>query len=236
MSGPPDEYAMWLERAISGANVGELQRSHDQLLQAIKRIDPITLAETSESVYKSDGTPRILVPFLHSWFVLEFLPYRIKGEHQLVDTLPMKVLVLEHLMTAAENQGTAVRVMGKWIDCRSLQHGAVLGAHFAKTTDKLLGEFFALEREKRIARVLQWGGKPLELGDEGYVFRFFPRLPVAIINWRGDEELPAFSKILFDVSASNYMPTHGLAVLTEFLAHRLAHGDSDLKERNASEP
>jgi hypothetical protein len=44
---------------------------------------------------------------------------------------------------------------------------------------------------------------------------------MALINWKDDEEFPAYSKILFDVSASNYMPTHGLAALTEFLIFRL---------------
>jgi hypothetical protein len=43
-----------------------------------------------------------------------------------------------------------------------------------------------------------------------------------LIHWEGDEEFPAYSKILYDISASNYMPTHGLAALTEFLIHRLA--------------
>ncbi len=227
MPGPPDEYAMWLERAVTGKNAGELQKSHDNLLKAIKRIDPITLAETSEAVYRGDGVPRILIPTLHSWFVLEFLPYRIRGEHRFFDTLPMKVLVLQHLITAAENQGMGVRIMGQWIDCRSLQHGAIMGAHFDRTTNEHLNNFFGLDREERIGRVLKWGGKPLDLGDEGYVFKFFPRLPVALITWRADAEFPAYSKILFDISASNYMPIHGIAVLTNFLVNKLAFGDSD---------
>jgi hypothetical protein len=74
---------------------------------------------------------------------------------------------------------------------------------------------------------LAWGGKPLELADEGLLFRLFPRLPLAIIHWRGDEEFPPYSKILFDISASNFMPTHGLAALAEFLVHRLSDDTDD---------
>lgn len=219
---PPDEYTMWLERTLTGKNVGELQKYHDDLLNRVKKIDPLTIAEMTDALFKGDGIPRIMVPFLHSWFVLGLLPYSIRAGHPEVDTLPMKVLVLQHLIAAAENQGTAVKVMGQWIDCRSLQYGAVMGAHFLKTTTKTLGRFFALSAEKRIGRVLQWGGKPIELGNYGFIFRFFPRLPVALIHWEGDDEFPAYSKVLYDVSASNYMPTHGLAALTEFLVHRLA--------------
>ena len=219
---PPDEYTMWLERAVTGKNSGELDRAYEELIQKVKRIDPLTIAEQTDSQYLADGVPRIQVPFLHSWFVLDLLPYRVRTGHEVIDTLPLKVLMLHHLVTAAENQGTAVRVMGTWIDCRSLQFGAVLGAHFAKTTSDALNRLFSFPREVRMGRVLKWGGKPLDLGDEGFLFHFFPRLPIALINWKADEEFPPYSKILYDISASNYMPTHGLAALTDYLLHRLA--------------
>jgi len=219
---PPDEYTMWLERARTGKNADELEKHHNVLMERVKKIDPLTIVEMTDAVFRGDGVPRVVVPFLHSWFVLELLPYRIRAGHPELDTLPMKVLVLQHFIAAAENQGTAVRVMGQWIDCRSLQYGAVMGAHFVKTTTEILGRFFASTPEQRISKVMQWGGKPVELGDYGYIFKFFPRLPVALIHWEGDEEFPAYSKFLYDVSASNYMPTHGLAALTDFLIHRLA--------------
>lgn len=219
---PPDEYLMWLERERTGKNVDELQESYNTLIQKVKRIDPITIAETTDTQYKGNGIPRLVIPFLHSWFVLNLLPYRMRAEHPVIDTLALKVLTLHHLVTAAENQGTAVRVMGRWIDCRSLQHGSVLGAHLAKSTAEGLAEFFGLDQKKQLARAFRWGGKPLDLGDRGFLFKFFPRLPVAFIHWIGDEEFPSYSKVLYDVSASNYMPTHGIAALTEFLIHRLA--------------
>ena len=217
-----DEYSVWLERATTGVNDEGMKQQYSDLITRIRRVDPITLAEITDSQYKGgDGVPRIVIPFLHSWFVLDLLPYRIRAGHEVIDTLPMRVLVLQHLMAAAENQGTAVRVMNQWIDCRSLQHGAFLGAHFAKSTMENLTKFFDLERDEQIFRAMKWAGKQLDMGDSGFVFRFFPRLPVAFINWREDEEFPSYSKILYDVSASNYMPTHGLTTLTDFLIHKL---------------
>ncbi len=217
----PDEYSMWLEREITGKNLEELTKSYDLLIQKVKRVDPLTIAEETDAKYIGEGVPHILIPFLHSWFVLDLLPYRVRAQHKNLDTLPMKVLVLQHFLTAAENQGTAVRVMGQWIDCRALRHGAVMGAHFSKTTDELLARFFALPKEERIGRALKWAGVPTDLADEAFYFRFFPRLPVAFVHWNSDEEFPSFNKILYDVSASNYMTTHGLAALTEFLIFRL---------------
>jgi len=213
---------MWLERARTGKNVARLEEAYDELIRQAKRIDPLKIEETTGSKYRGDGVPRVVIPFLHSWFVLRLLPYGIRAEHPDLDSLPLKVLVLRHIVTAAENEGAAVRVMGTWIDVRSLHHGAVLGAHFSRSIRDILDRFFGFGYEERISRVLRWSGKPLDLGDEGYLFHFFPRVPIALMLWRGDDEFPPYSKILFDVSASNYMPTHGLAALAEFLVHRLA--------------
>lgn len=221
---PPDEYSMWLEREKTGNNVEELQKSYDGLIEKVKRIDPITIAETTDGEYQGDGIPRVLVPFLHSWFVLDLLPYRVRAGHEEVDSMTMRVLFLHHIIAAAENQGTAVRVMGQWIDCRSLQHAAVLGAHFSRSMSEALDVFFRQHSDEQVGRAMRWGGKPTQLGDHGFLFKFFPRLPLALIHWEGDEEFAPYSKILYDISASNYMPTHGLAALTEFLVHRLAEG------------
>jgi hypothetical protein len=212
---------MWREREKLNKNVDQLRIAYDELIKKIKRVDPVTLAETTDGHYRSEGIPQITLQFLHSWFVLDFLPYKITGAHELVDTLPLKVLALQHFLAAAENQSNGVHVMGKWIDCRDLQHGAVLGAHFSRKILDRLRRFFSMEDSEKISRALRWAGKPAKLADEGFEFKLFPRLPVALINWKDDEEFPAYSKILFDVSASNYMPTHGLAALTEFLIFRL---------------
>ncbi len=221
---PPDEYAMWIERARTGNNGEELEKAYQMLLAKVKRIDPVTIAEQTGGRYIAEGIPGILVPFLQSWFVLKLVPYKVKAEHPEIDTLPLKVLFLQHVVAAGENQGSAVRVVGTWIDCRSLLNGGLVAGRFAKTVNRKLQGFFSLDASERIAKAMKWAGRPVELGETGFLFNLFPKLPVAFIHWFGDEEFPPYSKVLFDVSASNFMPTHGLTALTEFLVHRLVEG------------
>jgi hypothetical protein len=218
----PDEYTMWLERAETGENIDELLKKHHELISHIRRIDPATLAEQCDGNYVSEGTPKVMVQFLYSWFSLDIGPYRIRAGHEELDTLPLKALALQHLLSASQNKGTAVRVMGQWIDCRSLHDGAFLGAHFSKNTTQLLNRYFHMSWEEKLQRAMAFGGKEIDLGDEAYVFNIFPMLPVALVHWREDLEFPSYNKILYDVSASNFMPTHGIVTLTDFLLHRLA--------------
>ena len=135
----PDEYSMWLEREITGKNLEELTKSYDLLIQKVKRVDPLTIAEETDAKYIGEGVPHILIPFLHSWFVLDLLPYRCRAQPKNLDTLPMKVLVLQHFLTAAENQGTAVPRYGPMDRLPGLEARSGDGRAFFQDHGRALG-------------------------------------------------------------------------------------------------
>ncbi len=54
---------------------------------------------------------------------------------------------------------------------------------------------------------LALGGEQLEYGDASLKLLPFPRIPVVIILWQGDEEFPARADILFDDTCSRHLPT-----------------------------
>jgi hypothetical protein len=214
---------MWSERASTRKNSSELEEAYALLLEKVKGVDPLTAAEATGGRYVAKGgVPRVDVQFLHSWFSLDLLPYRVRGAHEAIDTLPLKALFLHHVLAAAEAHKARIRPTGRWIDLRSLHNGAMLGAHTAKSTAQALDAFFAMDHEARTGRALTWAGRPASFGDEAYLFHFYPNVPIALINWLGDQDFPPYAKVLYDESACDFMPTHGLVVLTEYLIHRLA--------------
>ena len=55
----PDEYSMWLERESTGRNLEELTKSYELLIQKVKRVDPLTIAEeTDAEVYRRRRSAR----------------------------------------------------------------------------------------------------------------------------------------------------------------------------------
>ena len=64
-------------------------------------------------------------------------------------------------------------------------------------------------------------GVPIAAGDAGMIFPVLPRVPVQLILWQGDEELPPESTILFDATISDYLPAEDIAVLSGMLVYRL---------------
>ena len=49
----------------------------------------------------------------------------------------------------------------------------------------------------------------------------FPRVPITLVLWRGDDEFPPDGNILFDRSISDYLTTEDVNVLCETIAWTL---------------
>ena len=117
-------------------------------------------------------------------------------------------------------------LLGKWIAFRDLPGGMFYhqayqgysGDRLAKAIDNRIGVF------ERAARNL--GGMKLDLGDAAFAFDALPRVRVAAVYYAGDEDFPATASVLFDASASHYMPTDALAGVGSALVDRLAETES----------
>jgi hypothetical protein len=107
---------------------------------------------------------------------------------------------------------------------RELPDGLFYAQAFSGHAEALLAQKYGadLEAFRRAAAAL--GGMPLDLADASFRFQALPRLAVAVLLWRGDEEFPGQARILFDAAAGHYLPTEDLSGIGDWLAHRLARG------------
>lgn len=76
-----------------------------------------------------------------------------------------------------------------------------------------------LEGFKRAAESLN--GTQALLGDAAYTFQIFPKVPVTLVLWAGDEEFPPSGKMLFDASIHHYLPLEDVVVMGEMIVGRL---------------
>jgi hypothetical protein len=110
---------------------------------------------------------------------------------------------------------------GKWIAFRDLPGGTFYhqayqgysGDRLAKAMNNRVDAF------ERAAKNLD--GIKLALGDAAFAFNALPRVRVAAVYYAGDEDFPATANVLFDESASHYLPTDGLAGVGSALVDRL---------------
>jgi hypothetical protein len=111
---------------------------------------------------------------------------------------------------------------GKPVTFRELPEGSVYYPTFVKRCVKPLLDRFADRPEALVAAAEAIGGVKAETGDFSFRISAFPRVPVTVTLWLGDEELPPEGNILFDSTVTGYLATEDVTVLCEILAWKLS--------------
>jgi hypothetical protein len=129
-----------------------------------------------------------------------------------------RILLFHYLLTA---DGTPPA--GRWVAFRELPDAMVYDPAFqGRASQRVRGRFGAdLDAFHRAAKALD--ADRLDFGDASYLFRALPRVWLAVVVYRGDEEFSPSANVLFDAAAANYLPTEDLAVLGGYLASKLVH-------------
>ncbi len=128
----------------------------------------------------------------------------------------IQILILHYLLGAGNAQ-----LANKLVTYREFEGGALYYSAFkSRTIDRLVREFGASPELLRKAGA-HIRAENVSMGSVGLKVDFFPKLPVTVAIWAGDEEVPASANMLFDSSGGKIMPTEDLSVLGGELVDRL---------------
>jgi hypothetical protein len=120
--------------------------------------------------------------------------------------------------------GQDLPLTGEWISEKDIPggEGFFRGPHAVPS--HLITDRFGEDVEGFRAVCARLGGKPLDMADAAYVFRILPRVPAAVLLWRGDEEFPAEAKLLFDRMIGAHLPLDCVFALAGELCERIGRG------------
>ncbi|MFH1148395.1 MAG: DUF3786 domain-containing protein [Pseudomonadota bacterium] len=138
--------------------------------------------------------------------------------------LPEQIVVLHYLLHA---QGVPLK--GNWITFRQIPSGIFYYDPFVKRCLKPFKSTFGNNPEV-LEKIRGDEDSPSagEVGDVSLVTCPLPRIPIAFVIWKGDEEFPPESSILFDETAPLFLPTEDIVVLTGIVTYRLIGRAKDL--------
>jgi hypothetical protein len=126
------------------------------------------------------------------------------------------ILLLLYLMEATGRPAT-----GQWISFEQLPGGAGYLASFRGRVVAPIMKAFGQRPERLLAAARALGGEPMALGDVAVRIPALPRVPIAYILWRGDDELPPSASVVFDASVEGYLDAEVLTALAELTSRRL---------------
>lgn len=127
-----------------------------------------------------------------------------------------RLLILHYLINCQR-----ARSGGKPITFQELPDGMLYYPTFLKRTVKPLLQVFSGQPQLLLEAAEKLGGEAGAAGDVSLLFRPLPLVPISIVIWFGDAELPSEGNILFDSSITALLPTEDVTVLSEILVRRL---------------
>jgi hypothetical protein len=110
------------------------------------------------------------------------------------------LFIIHYLLRAKE-----IEPAGQWISEKDVPGGSTFfrGPHAIPT--HLISARFGNAIQGFKERCEQFKGISLDLADAAYVFALTSRIPVAVLYWRGDDEFPPESKILYDKTIAEHL-------------------------------
>ncbi|MCW4001188.1 MAG: DUF3786 domain-containing protein [Candidatus Bathyarchaeota archaeon] len=116
--------------------------------------------------------------------------------------------------------GKHTPLTGKLLKFKDIPGGYAYEDAFINRAIKPIEDVFGEDPKELLDAAGRLGGKPLAFGDASAEINTLKGIPLTYILYEADE-FPASASILYDSSASDYLPTEDLAVLGEFASMRL---------------
>jgi hypothetical protein len=198
------------------ARTDDYQGAIDLAASELARQPLPDLAEVSG--FTSDGGKGLVTPFLDRVYHLSYPDFHFSDPDAPEKEIPLQeqVLVLHYLRGVGKS-----RVTGKWASYREIPGAGFYFSVFAKRAIEPLKKVFGenLDGFRTAATALK--GRPIAAGDAGYEFTPFPKTPLQLILYAGDEEFAAEANILFDAGIKDQLSPEDAAWLASLLVYRL---------------
>jgi len=196
-----------------------LEKARELALEELKSVDPKRAAKNCGGTIEGGV---ITLPVLHWVARVDIENGTVSAESE--DEIPprVQVLILRYLAAGGKLSSQQTEPTGYEIAFGQLPAGAFYRAPFeGRVTERLL-KIFDGKMEDFLKCAIDLGGRKAKYGDASWTFDFFPKVPITIVLWRGDEELPHSGNVIFDAGIQEFMTTEDVVVACEELVSELA--------------
>ena len=167
---------------------------------------------------------KIAIDYLNQLYLVTFpdIEILLKDSEKEVP-LKDKILILHYLTSA---KGTSAS--NKLITFKQLPGCASYFPVFSQIALEPCLDHFGEEPEQLINAAAMLGGHKGGYGDVSVIINAFPRVPITIALWQGDDEFPSRGSIMFDSNISDYLPTEDIRDICGIIARKLVKNISSL--------
>jgi hypothetical protein len=189
----------------------------DDAWEKVSTLEVNTLASNTGASLIA-GTKKLALKVLDEECIIDLEKRTIAYSGRRTGSISMhiQILILHYLIGAGNAQ-----LANRPATFRDFEGGAVYYTAFKSHTIDPLVNVFGKNPEllKHVCDAMR--AERVDTGSVGFRMEFFPKVPITVVLWLGDEEVPTTANMLFDANAGKILPTEDLTVLGGVLVRRL---------------
>jgi hypothetical protein len=200
-------------------NIPPLAHRIEELRQKVNLLDPRSLAENAGATLLeiAPGFVELRLSLLDETIIVSCPEFNMRLFNQERGVgIAQQALILYYFQTADGAPNT-----NRWISFADLPDGRFYNQAFQGYTGHELARRFQNDCQAFVQACEIAGGIPNPIGDAAFSFLLLPRVPLLALMWQGDEDFPSNFQLLFDASASHYLPTDACAIAGSMLTRQL---------------
>lgn len=182
--------------------------------------DPGRTADHGGGTLETDprGNPRLTLVFLGKKTVVTWPECGVSfAESEDEVPIQQQVLILHYLNRVSES-----KVLDEWIAYQEIPDGKFYLDAFYKRAKNPMVQAFGDKPELLLKLAAKaYAATPSDQGDASVVVQAFPKVPIVLMIWRGDDEFPPEGNILFDRSISHFLSAEDIAWLAGMIIYPL---------------
>jgi hypothetical protein len=192
----------------------------DELRSSLHHLKPNLLTSRTDAVYQpfAEGKGQFLLPFWGREITVTYPEYQVfDAKSSVEENVANQAMVLYHFVTS-----DGAPLAKEWISFSELPDGRFYNQAFQGYTGlELVSTFGGVSESFKAAAASAGGIRTHFFADAAYVYQLYPRVPLMVVFWAGDEDFPSSIQILFDASVSHHLPTDACAIAGSMLTRRI---------------
>jgi len=186
-----------------------------------KNPDHVAGVSGADMIRDEDGSVLFSLLFLNQEMRVTWPDFKVfSGKTGEEMPIQQQILLLHYLHGALSSNGA--EPTGEWISFQEVPDGRFYLDAFHRRAKNPLVQAFGENPERMVKLASQaFESQPFDQGDASVLVRALPRITVALILWKGDEEFPPEGNILFDRNIIEILSAEDIAWLAGMVVYPL---------------
>jgi hypothetical protein len=191
----------------------------DEIREKIKGQNPHSLAARTGAIYTPLGETHgaFRLPFWSRELMIDFPDFVGKYADTAEDVSTFDLTMVAYYFHISDG----APISGEWIAFNQIPGGMFYAQAFQGYSGDELAKVFVNDSEAFMDVNESLGGRREFFGNLAYSYQVFPRVPIMVVCWLGDEDFPPSYRILFDSNAHHHLVTDAYAILGSHLTRQL---------------